>query len=344
MIEEPIIESILEISDEKGGDSALDGFEFQVSSAIYLVFTEILSNAECALIYEKVEDFIIINDQINLYQAKSLNKNLTPNVLYSPSRKTNSDDSGLSIIEKMHINYLKVKEKVQNNRVVSNLIICENQVFSKLLSKEVENIAELKKINFTDLSSEAKSDIISATTFEEYEWENIYAHRIIPKSRHEEVTRIFIEDVISQVFGQNKINSAALYTSLAFEIKKIRKNKTILTSAFLLEKIPSFSELDNQLNFNDYVYLLNDIDKRNIKVPISFMQIQNNLLIRNHPIQNDYTQIKNLVTQNDCENVDDIVMKIETEDEFTLIKFRLKRHELLALILIVIAREVIQCN
>ncbi|PKC52389.1 hypothetical protein RhiirA1_404980 [Rhizophagus irregularis] len=244
----------------------------------------------------------------------------------------------------MHMNYLKVKDKAHNNPVVCNLIICENQVFSKLLSNDVENIKELKMINFNDISSEAKSEIISATQFEEYEWKNINAHRIIPKSRHEEVTRVFIEDVISQIFGQNKINSAALYTSLAYEIKKIRKTKTILSSKFLLEQIPNFSKLDDQLNFNDYVYLLNDIDRRNIKVPISFIQIQNNLLIRNHPSQNDYIQIKNLITESNCETVDDILKKIETEKEFTVIKLRLNKHELLALILIVLAREVIQCN
>ena len=41
MIENDIVNKILSIEDtESGGDNALDGFEFQVSSAIYLFFDE----------------------------------------------------------------------------------------------------------------------------------------------------------------------------------------------------------------------------------------------------------------------------------------------------------------
>lgn len=344
MVEDQVIDSLFEISDESGGDSALDGFDFQVSSAIYLVFSEILNEKECVLIYEKVEDFIIINDKINLYQAKSINKSLTPNVLYTPSRKTESDESGLSIIEKMNMNYLKVKEKVDDSPVVTNLIICENQIFSKKLSKDLEGITELKVINFNNLSVEAKDEIITKTKFDKYEWKNIYAHRIIPKSRHEEVTRVFIEDVITQIFGENKINSAALYTSLTYEIKKIRKNKTRLSSEVLKEKISRFSQLEDQLKFNEYAYLLSEIDRRNVKVASSFKQIQNNLLIHNHPNKNDYLQIKKLIDENEYENIDEILSKVETEIEFAFIKIRLRKHELLALILLVLVKEVIICN
>lgn len=341
MIEDFVIEGILEIADESGGDNALDGFEFQVSSAIYLVFNEILSNNECALIYEKVEDFIIITDTINLYQAKSISKNLTPNVLHSPSRKTKADDSGLSIIEKLHINYMRVKEKSHDNPVVSNLVICENQVFSKLLSKELKEISELKVINFNTLSTEAKTAILSATRFEEYDWENIYALRIIPKSRHEEVTRVFIEDVTTQLLGENKINSAALYTALTYEIKRIRKTKTKLTSNVLIEKLTTFSEFDNQLTFNEYVYLLNEEDKKSIRIANSFNQIQNNLLITNHPNKDDYIKIKCLIEENEFETLEDILNIIKSKVDFNSMRIRLKRYELIALILIVLAKEVI---
>lgn len=107
MVSNEIIDSIINLADENGGDSATDGFEFQMSTAIYLLFNEILINSknninESILIYEKVEDFIIFNDRINLYQAKSTSRSLTPNLLYSPGRKTEADDSGLSIIEKMN--------------------------------------------------------------------------------------------------------------------------------------------------------------------------------------------------------------------------------------------------
>lgn len=345
MIPDQVIDSILTISDESGGDNALDGFEFQMSSAIYLFFSEIEKETDSALVYEKVEDFIIFNEQINLYQAKSISRNLTPNVLYTPSRKTKFEDSGLSIIEKMNLNYLKVKEKSLENPVFMNLIICENQKFSKRLSNNIEGgIEELKKINFNDLSETAKSEIIDKTTFDEYEWSNINAHRIIPKSRHEEVTRIHIEDVITQLFGENKVNSAALYTSLTLEIKKIRRNKTKLTSNILKEKIVQFSSIEEHLKFNDYSQLLSENDRRNFKISSSFIQLQNNLMIHNHPSKNDYRDIKKIIMDNDFEHIEDIENKIKTDQGLVSLKFRLSRHDLIALILIVLAKEVLACN
>ncbi|NSN42345.1 hypothetical protein HRE31_07105, partial [Enterococcus faecalis] len=66
-----IADGISQLTDtEIGGDSALDGFEFQLSSAIYLMFEKIAEDNPFALLYEKIEDFIIISEKINLYQSK----------------------------------------------------------------------------------------------------------------------------------------------------------------------------------------------------------------------------------------------------------------------------------
>lgn len=346
MIAYEIIDSIIELEDEKGGDNATDGFEFQMSNAIYLLFTEMLENKqknrdESILVYEKVEDFIIFNNSINLYQAKSTNRSLTPNLLYSPTRKTKSDDSGLPIIEKMNLNYLKVKDKVSEIKVYTTLIICENQKFSKKISKTLKGIEDLRKINFSQFSEDAKIQIINNTKFNEYDWENFYAQRIIPKNRHEEVTRAYIEDVVTKIFGENKINSAALYTSLTYEIKKIRKNKTRLSTNFLIEKINKFCKIEGNLKFNDCNDLLNEEDKRNLIIAKSFSQIQNKLMIKNHPIQNDYNAVRDLLFKYDFKSIDQLYEEIINSSELKLIRTKLSEHELKALLLIVVVKEVI---
>ena len=343
MIEDKVIDKILSISDEEtGGDNALDGFEFQVSSAIFLIFKEIHNRRDFSLIYEKIEDFIIINDIVNLYQSKSINNNLTPNVLFSPSRKTKNDSSGLSIIEKMYINYQKVLNKIPNCSISTTLIMCENQTFSKKLSSDLKNIEKMENINFKDLSQNAKEQIIAKTQFDDYNWEAISAHRLIPKSRHEEVTRIFIEDVITEILGENKINSSALYSTLTYEIRRIRKAKTKLTRNILMDKISIFSELSSHLDIKNYSNFLSEQDSRSIKVLNSFNQIQNNLLIDNHPNKTDFNTIKEIVTEQEFDNVDDILIMIEQSSKCTLLNIRLKRHEIVALILIVLAKEVIK--
>ena len=130
MIKVKNVEKIMAISDvEFGGDNALDGFEFQVSSAIYIMFDEICKNSEFALAYEKIEDFILFTDSINLYQAKSISNNLTPIVL-STGKKTKYDESGLSIIEKMINNYLNVNGVVEDIEVNNTLLISSNNNFS----------------------------------------------------------------------------------------------------------------------------------------------------------------------------------------------------------------------
>lgn len=335
-----IIHQILAISDgDNGGDNALDGFEFQVSSAIYLIFKELRDDKDFALIYEKVEDFVIISDRVNLYQAKSISNNLTPKLLYKPSRITKNDNSGLSIIEKMFINYNSVVNELGITEVDSHLVICENNIFSKQLSKNHEGIHELRTLCFSDLSDETKQEIINATTFESYDWDNIYATRLIPKPRHEEVTRVFIEDTINEILGENKINSTALYNALTYEIRRIRKNKLELTKSFLSEQIHKYTSFDNDISFSDWAHLLNDKDRRNIQINLAFNEMKHIILINNHPVSLDYQKIKDYFNIDNVEDLYDIYAEIKNNNLFEDICIRLNDNEIKALILLIVAKE-----
>ena len=154
MIENDIVNKILSIEDtESGGDNALDGFEFQVSSAIYLIFDELESKREFQLAYEKLEDFIIFSNKVNLYQAKSISKNLTPTILYTAKKSTKKDSSTLSIIEKMNNNYTSIKNVISDVEVTSTLIICKDQCFSEKLSS-LPNIKVEESLSFKDFKDE----------------------------------------------------------------------------------------------------------------------------------------------------------------------------------------------
>lgn len=340
MADNSIINQLLAIADEEnGGDNALDGFEFQVSSAIYLIFNELKGKRDFALIYEKIEDFIIVSEKINLYQAKSISNNMTPKLLYKPSRITESDSSGLSIIEKMYSNYNKVKDGIGENEVECHLLICENIEFSKKLSKDIDGIKNLKTLCFQDLSEEVKQEIINATLFESYEWAKILATRLIPKSRHEEVTRIFIEDTINEILGDNKINSTALYNALTYEIRRIRKNKCELTNTYLTEQIHKYTSFENDISFSDCAYLLNDKDRRSIQMNLIFGEINSFLQIKNHPIQQDYQKISEYFDLKSMDDLYDIFDEIKNNNYFEDICIRLNDHEIKVLILLLVAKE-----
>lgn len=337
MIDNATIERILSIPDnETGGDNALDGFEFQVSTAIYLMFEELKNKNDFALVYEKIEDFIIFTDKIHLYQAKSINVNLTPRVLYKPTRVTKSEESSLSIIERMYDNYSSVKDNIQSHEIDCNLLICENRTFSTKLGS---NVQSLKKINFQDLSKDVKKEIIKNTKHIDYDWANINAIRLIPKSRHEEVTRIFIEDVINSMFGENRINSIALYNCLMNEIKKIRRNKEKLTNTFVESQINKYTRIEDDLNFRDHLHLLDERDKRNIKINYSFDTMKNLLKISNHPVRDDYNRIEESYKSNNIDSFYSMYDIIKAQDCFKDIRIRLDDYKIKALILIIIAKE-----
>lgn len=326
------------VDEEKGGENALDGFEFQVSSAIYLIFRELKDKKDFALIYEKIEDFIIVSDKIYLYQAKSLSNNITPKILYKPSRVTKNDGSGLSIIEKMYTNYNKVKKEIEEIAVKCHLLVCETKEFSKKLSKDLRNIKDLKILCFQELSIEVKQEIINETVFENYKWSKIHATRLIPKSRHEEVTRIFIEDTINEILGDNKINSTALYNALTYEIRRIRKNKCELTNTFLTQQIHKYTTLEKDLSFSDCVHLLNDKDRRSIQISINFSEINSFLQINNHPILKDFQKINEYFDLKSRDDLYDIFDEIKNTDYFKDSCIRLNDYEIKALILLFIVK------
>ncbi|WP_117168035.1 dsDNA nuclease domain-containing protein [Paraliobacillus sediminis] len=342
MILNSVTKQLLAIVDEeKGGENALDGFEFQISSAIYLIFNELKDKKDFALIYEKIEDFIIVSDKIHLYQAKSVSNNITPKLLYKPSRITKNDSTGLSIIEKMYINYNKVKKEIGESKVECHLLVCETNEFSKKLSKDLKDIKNLKLLCFQELSEGVKQEIINATVFDNYEWARIYAARLIPKSRHEEVTRIFIEDTINEIFGDNKINSTALYNALTYEIRRIRKNKSELTNTFLTQEIHKYTSLENDVSFSDCAHLLNDKDRRSIQISLMFSEINSFLQITNHPLLKDYQKISEYFNLKSMDDLYEIFDKIKNNDYFKDICIRLNDHEIKVLILLFVVKEIV---
>lgn len=341
MVQQEIIDKIVQISDsEKGGDNALDGFEFQVSNAIYLMFKELKNNKEFQLLYEKLEDFIIITDKISLYQAKGLSNNLTPNILYKPSKKTKNDDSGLSIIEKMNANYLSVKEESGGYNVDNNLLICENQVYSNKMTKKVKDINTLVVLNFSQLDDDVKNEIIDKTKYDVYEWQDINAIRLIPKSRHEEITRIYIEDVVEEKFGAKKISSAALYNAISCEIRKVRKKKEALTSLQLIKEMNKIAVVEKKPEFKDYIYLLNDLDKLNVVIGLNFNIMLTNIEINNHINRDDYCLILKLVKTMKFTSIYDIYNIICNHADYEQIFLRLNEYEIKAIVLIAVIKEV----
>lgn len=332
-----IVGLISELSDkETGGDNALDGFEFQVSSAIYLAFEQYKEDKDFALMYEKIEDFVIITNKINLFQAKGVNFNITPHQL-SKNRSANKEHE--SIIEKMYDNYLQVKEEIKDTEVETNLIICENRTFSKLLWDKTQDYdKDLKNVSFDTFGVVCKNDILDLTRHQDYEWKNINARKLIPKSRHEEVTRTFIEDVITEKKGDNKINSRALYQALVYEINKIRKNKSFISSEFLESSLSKFLTLKSDIRFESINYLLDEKDQKNLKIKRNFEEFKVSYSVTNHPINNDFNLISSLYND-EFNDLYEFIKEIETNVLCIDLLNRLNEFELIALSLLVICKE-----
>lgn len=291
MDQQKIVSLICSIPEsETGGDNALDGFEFQVSSAIYLIFEFLNKKQDFSLIYEKLEDFIIVTNSINLYQAKSINTRLTPLVLYK-SQKTSTSKGDSSIFFKMYRNYLDVKNVMKDQTVTNTLIICKNLEFSRKLVDD-STLCNSLELCFSNISQKAKKVIEANVSHTDIKWDVINARRLIPKDSHEEMTRIFIEDVVSSLFGENKISSSSLYNSLCMEIRKIRKSKTSLNNQFLVKEITKYVSLDYDIDFSDYVYLLNSDDSKNIQLITTFNTLKTIVTIHNSPEYSLYDKVK----------------------------------------------------
>lgn len=339
MIENEIVNKILSIEDtESGGDHALDGFEFQVSSAIYLIFDELESKKEFQFAYEKLEDFIIFSDKVNLYQAKSTSTHLTPTVLYKAKKSTKKDSSTLSIIEKMNNNYTSIKNVISDVEVTSTLIICKDQYFSAKLSS-LPNIKIENNLSFEDFKDEVKSEIIAKTKFKNYNWKDMFAIRIFPKNYHEELTRTHIEDVIKSILGESKVSTVALYSALTREIRRIRKNKTTISDKFLLDEINKYSSIASKIDFKDCNHLLNNDDRKKLTILSSFNLYQNAIKIHNHPNLKDFETILTLVKDIKLDTLDKYYNHLFSSVEFSEIKERLEEYEIKALILLCLAKE-----
>ncbi len=334
-----IADGISQLTDtEIGGDSALDGFEFQLSSAIYLMFEKIAEDNPFALLYEKIEDFIIISEKINLYQSKGINTNITLGCL--TQNRSKSTDKKESIIEKMYDNYLEVKREFSELPVETTLVTCTTKEFSNNLWNNKKEAPELLKdmrvLCFEDIGDKVKKEIVTKTKHTSYDWENIKARRLIPKPYHEEVTRIFIEDVITEKFGSNKINSRALYASLLLKIKSIRKSKKSLTYSFLMEELKKYLKMDNDKEFHLVSNNLSSEDQGRLSIKRSFEMYKNIYTIEQHAINKDYHILKELYELNIYDSINDFYEEILNNYQCEDMVLRLEEHEIKALILLVI--------
>ncbi|GLI56399.1 hypothetical protein PM10SUCC1_19130 [Propionigenium maris DSM 9537] len=331
-----LIQSIFEIEDsEKGGDHALNGFEFQQSTAIYLMFKKIELNKKAELIYEKLEDFIIVDtDEVSLYQAKSLSKNLTPGFLLTKKKDKPS------IIDKMYNNYLKVRKKLEKEKITTTLIICSNCQFGpslKLKSKEYD----VKKINFDEFDNSVKEGILKKSNNDSFEWDKMEALKIIPKPHHEEVTRSSIVDIITKLEGECKVNCKALYDTLCSEIVRIRKYKETLSTEKIKNKIVKYSHKEDNLEYENVIFYLNDMDQKNIWIKKHFNILRNLVEIKGSEENDLYLKLVKFFKGNKIKTLDCFFDQIRYEEEFEDM-FSLKdEDEIKALLLIVIGKEAI---
>lgn len=323
---------------ETGGDNALDGFEFQISSAIYLMFEQLQCGKEFSLLYEKLEDFVIINDKINLYQSKGINVNITPLELIR-NRSKSKEKTNESILEKMYDNYLQVKNGIIDIDVETNLIICNTTIFSRKLWDTTSTYnKEVKDISFDSIGQNSRTEMLAATRHNSYDWINIKARRLIPKPSHEEVTRCFLEDVIQEKFGDTKINSSALYGTLVTEIKKIRKSKLSLKSSFLHDKLTNFISIEDDLEYRDISHFLSTEDISKISIKRTFEEFKVSTMINNHPVKNDYIFLQEIFNNNEFDTFYDFYVYVKEREACKGICLRLSDVELKALILLVIGR------
>lgn len=334
MIHTDVIDEIIEMKDiEDGGNHAQNGFDFQISSAIYIMFQNLKNKKKFKLIYEKIEDFIFFTDKIEMYQAKSSNKNLTASVLYSKNIKKDE----LSIIEKMQRNHTIIKKKVneENIEISNTLLMCETNIFTKKLMTEEKNEDDIE-LNFENINDKNKKLIIEKTSNDNYEWKHLNAKRLIPKIRHEEVTRVFMEDAVNELYGENKISTNALYNTIANEIKKIRKSKKDISSEFITENIYKFTQLKDEIRYSDYVNFLKEDDKLNFNIQMSFNIMKDTIKIDGHADNSYFNIINNLLKKEKITTVYELLNIIKVNHKTKELIETLEEYEIKALILLVI--------
>jgi len=341
MIDSGVIQQVLSIQDDRSGDHAQDGFDFQVSTAIYLMFDEIKQGNDFSLVYEKIDDFIMFVDNIRIYQSKSTSKSLTENDLYkkdSSEKKTTSKKSapskvqvkkapaatGLSIIEKIQKNINVIKDTVDSIEVKAHLLWNKDFKFGASLLRGTSLETNIPNLVLSNISETVKKKITDKTGLSKCDWENIEVVRLLSKEHHEVLTCSNIEDVIHNRIGPNTSYSKAFYASLSRKITTARNTKEPILSSFILTEIDKLKTIPIAPKPADYQHLLTESDFKNNIVHINVREIFFLQANKNNPVQKELLLVEQYINQNynkitfPCHLHSDLKVLPEFEDLFLL--------------------------
>lgn len=309
MLETLDIQKVLSIKDDRSGDHAQDGFDFQASSAIYLMFREIDNNQKFFFIYEKLDDFIIFVDDIRLYQAKSTSKNLSDTILFQKEevkqkskrkKKTDLDHDveneeplvNLSIIEKMQNNLNLVNKELPKKKVMAYLIWNKDYRFGAGLLKGTKLENSIENLNLDNISKDVKEKIIQKTTLDSYDWEKIEIIRLLSKQHYESITSQYIEDVIYRKIGENQSYSKAFFNAMLSKVRHSRINKKLIDSDEILQEIQKLKNEKACPQPEQYQHLLTELDFRNRLIHTSVKEVFSLISLRTSSIKTYYKELQ----------------------------------------------------
>ncbi|MGM0881800.1 MAG: dsDNA nuclease domain-containing protein [Bacillota bacterium] len=317
MIKPSVIQQVLSIQDDRSGDHAQDGFDFQASTAIYLMFNELKQGNEFSLVYEKIDDFIMFVDNIRIYQSKSTSKNLTENELFKkeppPKNKTRAPRkssttkmqtkkpavaTGLSIIEKIQNNIDSIKKTAGNVDVKAHLLWNKDFKFGASLLKGTSFKVDLTNLILSNISDSVKKKILDKTGLSKYDWDNIEIIRLLSKENHEALTCSHIEDIIHNLIGPNTSYSKAFYASLFNKIRTARTTKEPISSGFLMTEINRLKTIPSIPKPTDYQHLLTDEDCKNQLIHTYVREVFSLQSTKNNPIQQSLVLVEGYINQN----------------------------------------------
>ncbi|MGF9811055.1 dsDNA nuclease domain-containing protein [Bacillus toyonensis] len=344
MIDSSVIQKVLSISDDRSGDHAQDGFDFQASTAIYLMFDELKQGKEFSLVYEKIDDFIMFVDNIRIYQSKSTSKGLTDTELSrgeDPTKKNKGakksgtttknrqtkqpqTKTGLSIIEKLQNNMDSIKNNVSSADVKAHLLWNKDYKFGASLLRGTSLNTDLTNLMMSDVSDSVKQKIIEKTGVSKYDWSKIEVIRLLSKEHHEVFTCNHIEDTIYGLIGSNTSYSKAFYASLLNKIRITRKTKEPITSEFLMNEINGLRIIPIVPKPNEYQHLLTEDDYKNYLIHTNVREVFAIQSVKSNPIQKALAQIEDYISKNytrilhPCNLYDDLEQLPEFNDLLVL--------------------------
>lgn len=312
MIDRALVETIRGISDDRSGDHAQDGFDYQYSTAIYTMFEYIENKKKFSLIYEKVEDFLIISNDINLYQSKSTSKDLTEGLLTKrENKKQSSDDDadeteeieskevGISILEKLHKNINLVKSNVTDVNVFAHLLWNGDYRFGKNLIKDSNIKIDSDTFTMAEIKDDIKTRIMTTTGINDYDWDKLKVIRLLSKKKHKELTCSYIEKVIYSIVGENKSYSVAFYESLFQQLHNRRMDKQDITSEFVTEKIENTRDKSrNEITPHDYEHLISSEDFRDNFLHVSVNKQLSMIELDHYPEEGYFDKVYDYVHSN----------------------------------------------